>query len=171
LYSRWSFLLSLIADIDARDSGKYLKQYLELMREHLFAIFTQFRSIFSEDYAFDTALKERTDIDIIRNLSPEAEILFASNILPSFALNITDHINHTLQEHLPSIPSDDRQTRQSLLTQLLYCAQSLARVGCDFSESVIGSFFEGSDGNEEEWVWEVTRSHKQRTAKLLQTAV
>lgn len=163
--------MSLIADIDARDSGKYLKQYFELMREHLFAIFTQFRSIFSEDYEFDTPLKERRDTDIIGNLSPEAEILFTSHILPSFALNVTDHINQTLQAHLPSIPYDDRQTRQSLLTQLLYCAQSLARVGCDFSDSVIGAFFEASDGKEEEWVWEVTSSHRQRMAKLLQTAV
>ena len=141
------------------------------MREHLFAIFTQSRSIFSEDYEFDTALKEGTNTDIIGNLSPEAEILFTSNILASFALNVTDHINQTLQAHLPLIPYDDRQTRQSLLTQLLYCAQSLARVGCDFSESVIGSFFEGPDGKEEEWVWDVISSHRQRTAKLLQTAV
>jgi hypothetical protein len=158
----------LIADIDARDSGKYLKQYFELMREHLFAIFTQYRSIFSEVHEFES-LKER--VDTVGNLSPEADILFATNILPSFALNITDHIHQTLLVHLPSIPYDDRQTRQSLLTQLLYCAQSLARVGCDFSDSVIGAFFEGADSKEEEWVWEITSSHRQRMAKLLQTTV
>lgn len=161
--------MSLIADIDVRDSGKYLKQYFELMREHLFAIFTQYRSIFSEDYEFDATFKQRTDIDTIGTLSPEAEILFTSNILPSFAINVTDHVGQTLLAHLPSIPYDDRQTRQSLLTQFLYCAQSLARVGCDFSDSVIGAFFEGSDGKEEEWVWEVTSSHRQRMARLLQT--
>ena len=171
LYSRWTFLVSLISDIDGRgDSGKYLKQYLEMMREHLFAIFTQYRSIFSEDYDFNSNLKDKTDVDLIGNLSPQAEITFTQNVLPSFALNITDHIHSTLQMHLPSIPYDDRQTRQSLLTQILYCAQSLARVGCDFTDTVIGTFFEGADIKEEEWVWEVTSSHRQRMAKLLQTA-
>jgi hypothetical protein len=141
------------------------------MREHLFAIFTQYRSIFSDDYDFDTTLKDKTDDDAIGNLSPEEEILFIRNVLPSFALNITDHIHQTLKTHLPSIPYEDRQTRQSLLTQLLYCAQSLARVGCDFTDIVIGSFFEGADQKEEVWVWEVASSHRQRMAKLLQTTV
>jgi conserved oligomeric Golgi complex subunit 8 len=141
------------------------------MREHLFAIFTQYRSIFSEDYEFNSNLKEKSDLDIIGNLSPQAEITFTQNILPSFALNITNHIHETLQTYLPSIPYDDRQTRQSLLTQLLYCAQSLARVGCDFTDIVIGTFFEGAEVKEEEWVWEVTSAHRQRMAKLLQTTV
>lgn len=172
LYSRWTFLLSLIADIDARDSGKYLKQYFELMREHLFAIFTQSRSIFSDDIDdYNANFKDTSDIPLPGNLSPLAEIYFTQNILPSFALNITEHIDQTLQSHLPSIPFDDRQTRQSLLTQLLYCAQSLARVGCDFTDIVIGTFFEGAEVNEEEWVWEVTSAHRQRMAKLLQTTV
>jgi hypothetical protein len=137
------------------------------MREHLFAIFTQYRSIFSEDYDF--GVKETPEP--IGNLSPDAEIAFSHNVLPSFALNITDHIHETLSTHLPSIPYDDRQTRQSLLTQLLYCAQSLARVGCDFTDVVIGTFFEGADIQEEKWVWEVTSAHRQRMAKLLQTTI
>jgi conserved oligomeric Golgi complex subunit 8 len=148
-----------------------LKQYFELMREHLFAIFTQYRSIFSEDYDFNTSLRDKADIDLIGNLSPQAEVLFTLNILPSFALSITDHIHQTLQDHLPSIPFENRQTRQSLLTQLLYCAQSLARVGCDFTDIVIGTFFAGADVQEEKWVWEFTGAHRQRMAKLLQTTV
>ena len=165
-------MLSLISDIDGRgDNGKYLKQYFELIREHLFAIFTQYRSIFSEEYHFNSNLEDNTDIDLIGNLSPQAEGTFTQHILASFALSITNHIHQTLQSYLPSIPYDDRQTRQSLLTQLLYCAQSLARVGCDFTDIVIGTFFEGADIKEEEWVWEVTKSHRKRVAKLLQTTV
>ena len=141
------------------------------MREHLFAIFTQYRSIFSEDYEFTTNTTNKSEDQATGNLSPQGESLFTQNILPSFALNITDHILQTLQTHLPSIPYDDRQTRQSLLTQLLYCAQSLARVGCDFTDVVIGTFFEGAEIKEEEWVWEVTSAHRRRMAKLLQTAV
>jgi hypothetical protein len=105
------------------------------------------------------------------SLSLEAEISFTQNILPSFALNIAEHIHQTLETYLPSIPFDDRQTRQSLLTQLLYCAQSLARVGCDFTDIVIGTFFDGAEVKEEEWAWEVTSAHRQRMAKLLQTTV
>jgi len=108
---------------------------------------------------------------MIGNLSPEGEVLFAQNVLPSFALSITDHILQTLHTHLLSIEYSDRQTRQSLLTQLLYCAQSLARVGCDFTDVVISTFFEGGDTQEEEWVWEVTSAHRQRMAKLLQSTV
>jgi hypothetical protein len=162
----------LISEIDGRaDGAKYLKQYFELMREHLFAIFTQYRSIFSEDYDLDMKGKPDDRDQFPGNLSPEAEILFTRNVLPSFALNISDHIHQTLQKNLPSIPYEDRQTRQSLLTQLLYCAQSLARVGCDFTDVVIGAFFEGVDVKEEEWIWEVTSAHRQRMAKLLQTTV
>lgn len=161
-----------MSEIDTRnDNAKYLKQYFELMREHLFAIFTQYRSIFSEEYEFNTNATNNSGDHAIGNLSPQGELLFTQNILPSFALNITDHILQTLQTHLPSIPYDDRQTRQSLLTQLLYCAQSLARVGCDFTDVVIGTFFEGAEIKEEEWVWEVTSAHRQRMAKLLQTTV
>jgi len=161
-----------VSDIDSRiDNGRYLKQYFELMREHLFAIFTQYRSVFSEDYDFNS-LHEKTDDQGIGNLSSHEEILFNQNVLPSFALHITNHINETLQTYLPAIPYEDRQTRQSLLTQLLYCAQSLARVGCDFTDVVIGSFFEGADSKEEEeWVWEVTNAHRQRMSKLLQSTV
>src|SRR5271169_3231026 len=78
LYSRWTFLLSLISDIDVRtDNAKYLKQYFELMREHLFAIFTQYRSIFSEDYGLlsTSDTKEQN----VGNLSPEGETLFTQN--------------------------------------------------------------------------------------------
>lgn len=171
LYSRWTFLLSFISDIDSRgDGGRYLKLYFELMREHLFAIFTQYRSIFSEDYDFSNLTENSVD-ENIGNLSPKEETLFSQNILPSFALHITDHIHQTLKTHLPSVPYDDRQTRQSLLTQLLYCAQSLARVGCDFTDIVIGSFFEGAEKSEEEWVWEITSAHRQRMSKLLQSTV
>ena len=141
------------------------------MREHLFAIFTQYRSIFSEDYEFNTTNRNKSDVPMIGNLSPEGEVLFAQNVLPSFALSITDHILQTLQTHLLSIEYSDRQTRQSLLPQLLYCAQSLARVGCDFTDIVISTFFEGGDTKEEEWVWEVTSAHRQRMAKLLQSTV
>jgi len=142
------------------------------MREHLFAIFTQYRSIFSDDIDdYNVNLRDTSDTPPPGILSPQAEMYFTQNILPSFALNITDHIHQTLQTHLPSIPFDDRQTRQSLLTQLLYCAQSLARVGCDFTDIVIGTFFEGAEAQEEGWVWEVTGAHRQRMAKLLQTTV
>jgi conserved oligomeric Golgi complex subunit 8 len=160
-----------VSDIESRgDNGRYLKQYFELMREHLFAIFTQFRSIFGEDYDFNS-LHEKGEDDGIGNLAPQEEILFCQNILPSFAMHVTNHINETLQSYLPAIPYNDRQSRQSLLTQLLYCAQSLARVGCDFTDVVISSFFDGADITEEEWVWEVTSTHRQRMSKLLQSTV
>lgn len=163
-------MLSLIADINVRgDSGRYLKQYLELMREHLFAIFTQYRSIFGEDYNVEVGLKTNGEENTSK-YSAEAEVLFSQHVLPSFALNVTKHIEETLKSHLASIPLDDRQTRQSLLTQLLYCGQSLARVGCDFTDVVIGAFFDGADAKEEEWVWEMTAAHRQRMTKLLQTA-
>lgn len=85
----------------------------------------------------------------------------------------------TLSQYLPNVR--DRSSRESLLTQVLYCAGSLGRLGVDFSfmlavlaqqredERGRRSDEEGRDDDEEEeeeeWV-EVMRKHRVLAGKL-----
>jgi hypothetical protein len=68
----------------------------------------------------------------------------------------------TLKSYLPNV--QDRSSRDSLLTQVLYCAGSLGRLGGDFS--MILAFLEESDEDgEEEWV-EIIKKHRVLASRL-----
>ena len=54
--------------------------------------------------------------------------------LSSFALHLADMLSNVLRQYMPNIT--DQQTRESLLTQVLYCAGSLGRLGADFGMMV-----------------------------------
>lgn len=72
----------------------------------------------------------------------------------------------TLRAYLPNVR--DRSSRDSLLTQVLYCAGSLGRLGGDFSLMVAGlgdSEGEGEDVEDGEWV-EVIRKHRVLAGRL-----
>jgi hypothetical protein len=82
----------------------------------------------------------------------------------------------TLREYLPNV--QDRSARDSLLTQVLYCAGSLGRLGGDFSMMIAlleedlktelgdpeSATPEGQDA-EEEWV-EVMKKHRVQASRL-----
>lgn len=96
---------------------RYLKRYIEVFREHAFGIVSMSRSI---------------DIGIISSTTAEADALNPpSPPLSSFALYIIDLLVHTLNEYIPFIT--DGTSRDSIITQVLYCASSLGRLGADFS--------------------------------------
>ncbi|PHH70545.1 hypothetical protein CDD80_5939 [Ophiocordyceps camponoti-rufipedis] len=96
---------------------RYLKRYIEIFREHAFGIVSMSKSI---------------DVGIISSTTTEADALSPpSPPLSSFALYIIDLLVHTLNEYIPFIT--DRTSRNSIITQVLYCAGSLGRLGADFS--------------------------------------
>ena len=80
-------------------------------------------------------------------------------------------LEDTLRLYLPNVR--DRSSRDSLLTQVLYCAGSLGRLGGDFSLilAFLGESDEGEDQKEdgededEEWV-EVIRKHRVLAGRL-----
>lgn len=73
-------------------------------------------------------------------------------------------LEETLRVYLPNVR--DRSSRDSLLTQVLYCAGSLGRLGGDFS-LVLAFLGEGeeSEDEDEEWV-EVIRKHRVLAGRL-----
>ena len=138
LLSRWTFLSSLLNTVVPlqKDSARYLKRYIEVIREHAFAIFSMFKSIFPADEADDYTLSYTATTNT--NPFSPAEEAFQCQILSSFAQTLVAQIIETLETHLPNVT--DATARASLLTQVLYCSQSLARVGVEF-EFLLNSVF------------------------------
>jgi len=160
---------------------RYLKRYIEIFREHSFSIISMYKSVFptalpapgstgQEDgpmsptmgmkSPFDTAAKDVED----RNDSlPSA--------LATFAASLVDMLLDTIREYLPNIT--DRSSRDSLLTQILYCAGSLGRQGADFGMmlAVVEDELAEQDNDEQrriedmEWV-QVMKKHRVQASRL-----
>ncbi|KAI8092321.1 oligomeric Golgi complex subunit 8, partial [Gilbertella persicaria] len=85
------------------DAFEYVKKFVDVMREQMFEIGTQYVSIFSNEQ---------------------------STILSDYMVHITQLIKSTLDTYLPMV--EDTSSLASLLTQLQYCGMSLGRIGLDF---------------------------------------
>lgn len=150
-------------------SERYLKRYVEIFREQSFNIISMYKSIFPA--GLPNPEGGATDGDTKRDT-------FAGPTLPSplssFALHLVEMLTGTLREYLPNI--SDKHARESLMTQVLYCAGSLGRLGADFGmmiallEEDVKSELTGSDNadsaNEDlEWV-EVMKKHRIQASRL-----
>lgn len=135
-----------------QQTERYLKRYIEIFREQSFAIVSMYRSIFpaaADAPASATGLAKEDPLEPL------------PSSLSTFPLYLVDMLLETLRLYLPTVK--DQASRDSLLTQVLYCAGSLGRLGGDF-----GLFLAGLDlGSEaeEEWV-EVVRRHRQLAGRL-----
>jgi hypothetical protein len=73
-------------------------------------------------------------------------------------------LEDVLKQYLPNVR--DKSSRDSLLTQVLYCAGSLGRLGGDFSMLLAGLVDDLEDEEEnEDWV-DVTKKHRVLAGKL-----
>ena len=106
-------------------SERYLKRYIEIFREQSFSIVSMYKSIFPSGLPSPDQESIRQESGAQASLSPQ---------LSSFTLHLTDLLTVTLREYLPNIT--DKSARESLLTQVLYCAGSLGRLGADFGMMV-----------------------------------
>ena len=147
-------------------SERYLKRYIEIFREQSFNIISMYKSIFPAGLPTPES----------RYSENKSETSKASLTLPiplaSFALHLVNMLTTVLQEYMPNIT--DKQARESLLTQVLYCAGSLGRLGADFgmmiallenekrSESHVDS---GTDTTDPEWV-QVMKKHRIQASRL-----
>ena len=132
-----------------QQTERYLKRYIEIFREQSFAIVSMFRSIFPAASQSDNPSVSQDPLEPL----PSA--------LSTFPLYLVDMLLETLRLYLPTVK--DQASRDSLLTQVLYCAGSLGRLGGDF-----GLFLAGLDiGSEaeEEWV-EVVKRHRLLAGRL-----
>ncbi|KAK7398319.1 hypothetical protein QQX98_012304 [Neonectria punicea] len=99
-----------------QQTERYLKRFIEIFREHSFSIVSVFKSI---NTSF--APQANDNDDPLRALpSPMA----------SFPLHLVEMLLETLRIYLPTVK--DQASRESILTQVLYCAGSLGRLGADF---------------------------------------
>ncbi|RFU33377.1 hypothetical protein B7463_g2968, partial [Scytalidium lignicola] len=162
-----------------QQTERYLKRYIEIFREQSFAIVSMYRSIFPAAGGSASTISTPTTpttTSFTRQLQDDP-----LNPLPSplstFPLHLIGMLEEVLRLYLPNVR--DRVSRDSLLTQVLYCAGSLGRLGGDFSGLValLGIGFkeenEGKDGaesdegeeEEEEWV-EVVKKHRVLAGRL-----
>ena len=144
--------------MQGQQTERYLKKYIEIFREQSFATISMFRNIFP-------SAEGRED-----------DPLQLPSSLASFPLHLVQMLMETLQTYLPN--ATDSATRESLLTQVLYAASSLGRLGADFSmmiaflpEVAAPQSQDTMNGDEEkntvqsEWV-RVIKKHRVQTARL-----
>ncbi|KIW46586.1 uncharacterized protein PV06_02251 [Exophiala oligosperma] len=143
-----------------QQTERYLKRYIEIFREQSFATMSMYRNVFPEDEGGvgggggdeNTKTPSPTDKDS-RSLS-----LSLPPALQSFPLHLVEIFMSTLKEYLPNIT--DPAVRESLLMQVLYAANSLGRLGADFS-LMIATLYEDEDEYDEEEDEDEEVEHKQ----------
>lgn len=103
---------------------RYLKRYIEIFREQSFNTISMYRNIFPSISESETHTNSpKGDIGI--------DLLILPSALQQFPMHLIDIFMETLQTYLPNIT--EPAARESLLMQVLYAANSLGRLGADFS--------------------------------------
>jgi hypothetical protein len=168
-----------------QQTERYLKRYIEIFREQSFAIVSMYRSIFpsalpvpgSQDENADNPTGDVASLKLNKALEKQQEGDSRTPLLPlpsplaTFPSQLVDMLFDTLETYLPNVR--DRAARDSLLTQVLYCAGSLGRLGGDFSmmlallEEEDEDEDSESDGEKEESEWvEVMKKHRIQASRL-----
>ncbi|KEF60775.1 uncharacterized protein A1O9_02337 [Exophiala aquamarina CBS 119918] len=132
--------------LQGQQTERYLKRYIEIFREQSFATISVYRNIFPSDE------EEKGNTSTSSNSSPISspaltEALALPSALQSFPLHLVSLLTETLRKYLPNVT--DQTSRESLLMQVLYAANSLGRLGADFS-LVIASLEEDDDDDDDE---------------------
>jgi hypothetical protein len=156
-----------------QQTEKYLKKYLEVFREQSFAIMSMYRSIFPSALPAPGSEESAPAVKPVATSNPLQPIPSA---LATFPLHLVEMLFETLRAYLPNV--QDRSARDSLLTQVLYCAGSLGRLGGDFSMMIAlleedlrvelgdGAADESDEQEaEEEWV-EIMKKHRVQASRL-----
>ena len=164
---------------DGHQTEKFLKRYIEIFREQSFAIVSLYKNIFSPDQSeSDLAVAGLRGIDArikaAASSSPSAidtdPLQHLPPALSTFPIHLVQLLTDTLRTYLPNV--QDKSSRESLLTQILYCAASLGRLGGDFS-MVLTELSDADDEDDEddrmaqEWE-EISRKHRALAGRLEQ---
>ncbi|KAF8203966.1 Dor1-like family-domain-containing protein [Pholiota molesta] len=128
------FRMTTHGELDNRekeDLARYLKKYIDIWREGVYDVITQYSSIFLEKSSSATAktptAQEVTDTSETPATQEWARLHTLITTYASRALT-----TYLLQALSPSLPLLSMTLLPSLLTQLTYCSTAFARVGLDF---------------------------------------
>ncbi|MCJ1377090.1 hypothetical protein MMC17_000181 [Xylographa soralifera] len=156
-----------------QQTERYLKRYIEIFREQSFAIISMFKSIFpstettrSDDPGIQFKSLELKTIAPIHTPIKDDSLLLLPSALATFPIHLVELLTEILKQYMPNV--QDKASRESLLTQVLYCAGSLGRLGADFG--MILASLEDNDSDPEdngplEWV-AVMKKHRILASRL-----
>ncbi|CBY01405.1 hypothetical protein IAQ61_003231 [Plenodomus lingam] len=160
-----------------QQTEKYLKKYLEVFREQSFAIISMYKSIFPSALPAPGSEESAPAVKPVGTNESNA-LQPIPSALATFPSHLVEMLFDTLHAYLPNV--QDRSARDSLLTQVLYCAGSLGRLGGDFSLMIAileedlrtqlehghehGQEIEDKE-TEEEWV-HVMKKHRVQASRL-----
>lgn len=154
---------------NGQQTDRYLKRYIEIFREQSFAIVSLYKNIFdSEQSETETAVSGLRGINKAEKLASQPArtsdpLQKLPPALATFPMYLVQLLTDTMRAYLPNVR--DRGSRESLLTQLLYCAASLGRLGGDFGMILT----ELGDEEELSYEWEdVMRKHRALAGRLEQ---
>ncbi|OXV11175.1 hypothetical protein Egran_01063 [Elaphomyces granulatus] len=161
---------------EGHQSERFLKRFIEIYREQSFAIVSLYKNIFASEPSDSTTSMQSLDLRQmgLRTKMPQASRHDPLRVLPpamaTFPMHLVQLLTDTLRTYLPNV--QDRSSRESLLTQVLYCAASLGRLGGDFS-MILTQFGESSDDEDNEgespYEWEVVmKKHRDLAGRLEQ---
>ena len=123
---------SELDDREKEDLARYLKRYIDLWREGVYDIVTQYSTIFLEKPSSSSTSQQSPTKSTIDLGQPTISLE-----MTRLHTLITTYASRTLTTHLlpllsPCLPLLSLSLLPSLLTQLTYCATAFARVGLDF---------------------------------------
>ncbi|KAK1239549.1 hypothetical protein MKX07_001003 [Trichoderma sp. CBMAI-0711] len=107
------------ASTTGQHTERFLKRFIEVFREHSFSIVSMSKSVDTNIGGGGGAAPDSPDL--VHPL-PSA--------LSTFPIHLVDMLLEPLRLYLPAVK--DKVARESILTQVLYCAGSLGRLGADF---------------------------------------
>ncbi|MCJ1392674.1 hypothetical protein MMC18_005544 [Xylographa bjoerkii] len=157
-----------------QQTERYLKRYIEIFREQSFAIISMFKSIFpsaetasSDDLGIHFKSLELKTIAPVHAPIKDDPLLPLPSALATFPIHLVELLTEILKQYMPNVR--DKASRESLLTQVLYCAGSLGRLGADFGMILASLENDDSDDPEgdepPEWV-AVMKKHRILASRL-----
>jgi len=122
-------------------SERYLKRFLEIYREQSFTIISMYKSVFPTALPVPNQSSTNDTFDAKAMISEEP-----SASLASFMPKLIQLLLFNIQRYLPNVR--EKSSRDSLLSQVLFCAGSLGRLGADFA-MLLASSDDADDDNDE----------------------
>lgn len=151
---------------------RYLKKYIEIYREQTFAIVSLYKNIFTSEQSDSDFVAASANLraKIASKKQPEKDdpLQILPPALATLPMHLVQLLTETLRTYLPNV--QDKSSRESLLTQVLYCAGSLGRLGGDFG-MVLALLEDSEEGEEGEMAYdweEVMRKHRALAGRLEQ---